>query len=140
MYNYYQEHLDDGSLPTDHFEYCANPTDPPFSSYNEVEVYKYNSGQWDGPYVYFAESMPWIPNWNNFYTSVWSEDLDKSQFDMTCYTNMCDQNICPDNEFCRVDWPDWSNGGTKEYYCCPSESSELTECHEPGYFYLYKKL
>ena len=124
-------HMDDGSLPIDHFKYCDEPTDPPFSAYNEVEVYRHSSGQWNGPYVYFAESMPWIPNWNSFYTSVWASDLDMSNFDQACYTNRCDQNICPDGEFCRADW---SDGTTKQYYCCPSESSDLTECSEPGYY------
>ena len=144
MYDYYEANLDDGSVPTDHFRYCENGD---HSAYNEVEVYKYNSGAWDGPYVYFAESMPWPPSsWNpSFYTSVWADELDMSNFETICYTNKCDENICPVNEFCREEWipvqPNgpiqWGNGNEAEklYYCCPSESADLSECEKvyPGY-------
>ena len=135
------EHLEDGSVPTDHFKLCSNGE---VAAYNEVEVYKYNSGDWIGPYVYFAESMPWPPNYSSFYTSVWADDLDMSNFNAKCYSNKCDENICTANEFCREEWTGpfgpiiWGNGneGSKLYYCCPSASSDLSECREPGYLKL----
>ena len=126
--------LDDGSLTSEHFIYCHYPLETqPFSAYNEVEAYRYKSGQWNGPYVYFAGSTPCVPNYNSFYESVWAADLDMSNFDQTCYTNLCDQNICQDGEFCKADWEDFSDGTTKQYYCCASESSDLSECNKPGY-------
>ena len=100
--------------------------------YNEVESYKFDSGEWKGPFVYFAGSRSWYPSYWSFYTAVWSRELDQTNFDEKCYSDQCLLDICESDQFCRAEWTEVDGKLAKEYYCCPEESSDIAECVIPG--------
>ena len=113
----------------------------PFSAYNEVEAYRYDSikKEYIGPYVYFSKSRSAIPNYNSFYFSVWNSDVDMSNMDERCYENLCDKNICNEDQLCREIWesPERGtdlSGDNKKYHCCDVTEDGITDCteYEPG--------
>ena len=120
--------------------------EPPFSVYNEVEAYRYDtaSENWKGPFVYFSKSRSAVPNYNSFYFSVWDADVDMSNMDERCYENLCDKNICNEDQVCREIWetPEWGtdlSGDHKKYHCCVVMDDDMEDCteYEPGNLNLY---
>ena len=123
------QNLDDGSIPVDQFDSCSMSAVLPqyaFAVYNEVEAYRYNpeTESWNGPYVYFDTSRPWMKRYSSVYLSVWASELDLSMFNSECYSNSCDTNNCEENEFCKEEWVD----NSKTYLCCESDDV----CRSPG--------
>ena len=130
--------LDDGSISLDQFDFCSMSTvlsPDSVAVYNEVEAYHYDPdlpGLWSGPFVYFDNSRSWEKGeerggHSSFYISLLASELDLSIFNSECYQNLCDYNICEDDEFCLEDWEKnwnstWTYDGHKSYLCCESDN------------------
>ena len=83
-------------------------------NYFEMEAWKLNGNEWEGPFFYLSKPRGQGQNWGNNYAVFWDE-LNYQDEASTCYFDQCASDSCEEGYKCENTW----NGQTAGFECIP---------------------